>query len=220
MRIENMKGRPPLSLEQLLELASKDQRSNSWVRKDYHAHRSYLFSLDHKMQNDGVALLKRARLLWDFRCHSGQLAIARMKDHAGRELLERRNRAIWGTPHVPAFEWLLEEARKNGLDETGQMRAVIDWALRPDLYEYRPGRPLKSRVPRQPPKESPKILAQKVRWHSVADPQEPLIGKARTKRYKIRINDFPEEALFSLADESGVIWDFDDWPTVWRKETA
>lgn len=212
-----MPGRAPLSDEQILEAAAKTSKSNSWIRKEYLSHRGFLYSIDRKLRLDGVAVPQRAWQLWSARRGFVELALARMKHPAERYLLENRNVAIWGAPRVPTFERLLEEARRKGLNESGQMSAVIDWALRPDLYEYVPGRPVSSRRPRQQPERRPKILGQKISWNSVLDPREPLIGKVRAKRYKIRINDFPEEALFSLADEGGTLWDFDDWPTLWTK---
>ncbi len=60
-------------------------------------------------------------------------------------------------------------------------------------------------------------LSCKVMWSKTDDAEHPFFAKVYNENWKIRINDFPEEHLYTLIVEGVEISHFDDWPQNWSK---
>jgi len=215
--------RGTLTHRELLALASKDKRRTSWIRKDYFKHHSG-HSLNNGMIQYGTALAERARQLWKSQHDAVELAIARLKDDTDAALLRSRNLEKYGDPVGPPFEWLKDSARDKGLTERGQFEAVIQWALRPDLYEYKSTGSLdRARLMRLQPEAKildraiAKRLSKSVSWASTGNPKDPLMAKVGPKTWVIQINDFPDEPLYSLIEDGRPVAAFDDWPKSWNR---
>lgn len=54
-------------------------------------------------------------------------------------------------------------------------------------------------------------------WKATGDAEYPYEVYYDSKRYIIRVNDFPAEPFYSLVEGGDVLEDFDDWPGSWQK---
>jgi len=60
-------------------------------------------------------------------------------------------------------------------------------------------------------------LEEKVIWHKGTDPQYPYVGKYDQEECLIRLNDFPDEPLYTLIVNGAEVASFDDWPNQWER---
>jgi hypothetical protein len=56
-----------------------------------------------------------------------------------------------------------------------------------------------------------------IRWNTTEDALFPYQATINDQIWLIRINDFPDEPLYTLIIEKREIIDFDDWPKTWSK---
>lgn len=54
-------------------------------------------------------------------------------------------------------------------------------------------------------------------WKKTTDPFFPYSVCSEGKRMKLRLNDFPEEPMYTLIVDDEIIESFDDWPTAWSR---
>ena len=67
----------------------------------------------------------------------------------------------------------------------------------------------------------PHLLAYPITWELAESALIVYKAKFEGRRYSMRMNDFPEEPLYSLLDEEGnVIVDMNEWPPRWTKITT
>lgn len=57
----------------------------------------------------------------------------------------------------------------------------------------------------------------KIIWQLVNDPFYPYEGELEGAKCRIRLNDFPDEHLYTLIVEGREIASFDDWPANWSR---
>lgn len=62
-----------------------------------------------------------------------------------------------------------------------------------------------------------KLMRAAVDWEQTDDVDYPYRTTVDEIRWRIRLNDFPDEPLFSLIKEDQHVADFDDWPSHWRR---
>ena len=60
-------------------------------------------------------------------------------------------------------------------------------------------------------------LDEKVVWNRSVDPGYPFHAEFEGDRLAIRLNDFPEESLYTLMVNGEEVVSFDDWPELWPK---
>jgi hypothetical protein len=204
--------------ERLLQ-ASSDPKTPWWTRRDYILHRPMAHSADLTYVNDGTPVQGRARLGWHSRRCAIELAIARLRDPEDRRLLENRNQSKFGSPTVPSIQWLMDQAKACGGDETAQYEGVLRWVLRPDLYSYRwresGGEDFK-RLKRDQ-KGDPHLSKGKVAYSGTGDPEYPLCTDKDGKMWRIRVNEFPDLPLYTLLINDDEVMDFDNWPRNWTR---
>ena len=61
------------------------------------------------------------------------------------------------------------------------------------------------------------IFTTAIKWDRSGDSLCPYLAHLNGKIYKIRLNDFPEEPMYSLLMDGEVVESFDSWPKVWHK---
>ncbi len=54
-------------------------------------------------------------------------------------------------------------------------------------------------------------------WVETGDPEHPYQTQKFGHSLKIRLNDFPDEAMFTLLVDESSVKDFDDWPPNWKR---
>ena len=57
----------------------------------------------------------------------------------------------------------------------------------------------------------------KLVWESTGDVIYPYQATLGESTLKIRLNDFPEEIMYSLLIDNQDMVDFEDWPQTWKK---
>ena len=58
-------------------------------------------------------------------------------------------------------------------------------------------------------------LNRKVTWQESQDAEHPYQAWIGGAHWVIRINDFPDEPLYTLLIDGIPVLDFDDWPQAW-----
>lgn len=64
-------------------------------------------------------------------------------------------------------------------------------------------------------KIGPEIFKDEIHWKK--GPDTEFVYECIDKNWKIRINDFPEEVMFTLFIDNEPTLDFDDWPEYWDR---
>jgi len=52
-------------------------------------------------------------------------------------------------------------------------------------------------------------------WEKSADPEYPYRAEIEGEQCLVRLNDFPDEQLYTLLADGVAVADFDDWPSNW-----
>ena len=60
-------------------------------------------------------------------------------------------------------------------------------------------------------------LEETIIWKQGTDPEFPYEAESGSDRLLIRLNNFPEENLYTLFVNDGERFSFDDWPGQWRR---
>lgn len=54
-------------------------------------------------------------------------------------------------------------------------------------------------------------------WNRAGDPSYPFQTEFEGDRLALRLNDFPEESLYTLMVNGEEVIGFDDWPELWPR---
>ena len=60
-------------------------------------------------------------------------------------------------------------------------------------------------------------LEEKVAWKPGVDPIYPYEAELHREKLVIRLNDFPDESLYTLIVNKEEVASFDDWPEQWDR---
>ncbi len=61
------------------------------------------------------------------------------------------------------------------------------------------------------------LLAYEIQWHPTGEPEYPWAADVDGEVWKIRLNDFPDEILYTLMINGEARGDFHDWPETWSR---
>lgn len=61
------------------------------------------------------------------------------------------------------------------------------------------------------------LIRTPVEWQETDDVDFPYRARLGGVEWTIRLNDFPDEPLFTLVRNGKPLADFDDWPARWRR---
>ena len=67
-------------------------------------------------------------------------------------------------------------------------------------------------------KAATNYLAEKIDWKRTADPRHPFAAKFEGEKCVIRLNDFPDEHLYTLIVDGEEVVAFDDWSASWNRD--
>ena len=62
-----------------------------------------------------------------------------------------------------------------------------------------------------------KYLRHHLLWTRTSDPAFPWQAISPRVECRLRVNDFPQEAMYTLLVDGKEAGDFDDWPACWKK---
>jgi hypothetical protein len=74
-----------------------------------------------------------------------------------------------------------------------------------------------ARAASTPVREVRNPLLERVIWKKSADPRQPYFASHGNEVWKVRLNDFPNESLFTLIVDGAEVGDFDAWPEAWKR---
>lgn len=65
--------------------------------------------------------------------------------------------------------------------------------------------------------EALNYLAEKIVWERGKDPEHPYATIVAGDKAVVRLNDFPDESLYTLIVNDVELLDFNDWPEPWKR---
>ena len=122
------------------------------------------------------------------------------------------------TPHTygPSLRRLWLEGRRLGQSDLDGWKYVRAWAgHRPSAWENEDRRKKKG--------SSHQVsglidnLRRELSWSSTSDPFHPWATEVDGAIWRVRINDFPDELMYSLIIGNENAGDFHDWPETWQR---
>jgi len=122
------------------------------------------------------------------------------------------------TPHAygPSLRRLWLEGRRVGDSDLDGWEYIRAWAgHRPTAWEVEDRRKKKGLV--HSASDLGEKLARQLSWRSTSDPAHPWGTEVDGTSWRIRVNDFPDELMYSLIIGSESAGDFHDWPETWRR---
>lgn len=122
------------------------------------------------------------------------------------------------TPHAygPSMRRLWIEGRRAGGSDADGWKQIRAWAShRPAVWEVEDRRKKIGQSHSAP--ELGDKLARELSWRSTGDPIFPWAAEVDGNSWRVRINDFPDELMYSLMVGSESAGDFHDWPETWQR---
>jgi hypothetical protein len=122
------------------------------------------------------------------------------------------------TPHSygPSLRRLWLEGKRHGQSDLYGWKYIRAWAShRPSAWENEDRRKKKGSAHQVP--EFTANLARTLSWNSTGDPFHPWETEVDGTNWRIRINDFPDELIYSLIIGNENAGDFHDWPETWQR---
>jgi hypothetical protein len=204
-----------------LAQAAANQVSTLIARRNYLTHRTSSQTTDGAYKFQQMPLAQRAWLGWYGLHMLAETVVAGLRDGTDRQLLLLRNRSIFESPIAPTIEWIMSQVGRTGGDEIAQYENVLQWVLRPERYvnkrvdEY--GRPLEVKRIHEQPTLKDGLLRTKASWQPTKQPDWPLEARIEEKLWRLRVNEFPEDHLYTLWIDREEIGSFDNWPRAWQR---
>ena len=69
----------------------------------------------------------------------------------------------------------------------------------------------------QPAKQIDAATRRKIQWMLTGNPQAPYTAPVDGTEWRIQVNDFPAEALYTLLIDNQPIGDLEEWPAAWQR---
>ena len=115
----------------------------------------------------------------------------------------------------PSMRALWLAAQRQGRPEAEIWRDIVAWARhRPAAWALEDQRKKKGLAHTTP--ELGAFLARELSWHTTDDPEYPWATDLEGERWQVRLNDFPDDFMYSLVIDNSDVGDFHDWPEPWQ----
>jgi len=116
-------------------------KTNAEIRRWYLGQVAHIAELNEEWLEQGLSPHERAEAAWSIR-HAARLeARAMMADPIEVELLRERDRAEYGDPDGPTFDFLVQQLREAGLQGDAVYNAIIEGSYRTNVGVSRSLRP-------------------------------------------------------------------------------
>jgi hypothetical protein len=116
----------------------------------------------------------------------------------------------------PSFISLWAEAKERNLSDAKTLVYIWKWAKAwSPAWERDDERKEKGLPPVDPDLE--RRLQQVVEWHETNDMTFPWDAHTERQHWSIRLNDFPDDHMYTLLVDGAELGDFDDWPGTWNR---
>jgi hypothetical protein len=116
----------------------------------------------------------------------------------------------------PSFLSLWADAKAQGLSDPDTLAYIWKWAKAwPSAWERDDERKQKGLPPIDPEVES--RLRHVVAWRPTEDMTFPWEAHPEGRHWRIRLNDFPDDHMYTLVVNGAELGDFDNWPETWDR---
>jgi hypothetical protein len=119
----------------------------------------------------------------------------------------------------PSFFSLWADAKKQGLSDEDTARHIWHWANDPPYAWTRDDERRAQGLPAIEPRVT-KRLAEVTVWRQTGDWYTPWDTEVAGHHWQVRLNDFPDEWMYSLLIDGELVGDFHDWPEAWDRGEA
>jgi hypothetical protein len=117
----------------------------------------------------------------------------------------------------PSLRSLWAEVKRLGRSDLEAWEHLIVWGRhRPACWDRIDARK-QSGQPLVPP-DLVKRLARELVWQNQGDLDYPWAVEVKEEHWRVRLNDFPDDFMYSLLNGDEVIGDFHDWPPSWHRD--
>lgn len=135
-----------------------------------------------------------------------------------------------GNPHVeydaksiealhgygPSLRRLWTEARRQGSDDAEAWNAIVAWSRhRPAAWAAEDQRKKKGLAYAAPALGD--HLAREISWTATGDAFHPWAATVEGTPWRVRLNDFPDDVMYTLVIGETDSGSFHDWPEAWRR---
>src|SRR5262249_54980223 len=113
-------------------------------------------------------------------------------------------------PHSygPSLRALWADAKRLGKSDPDARPHIVAWARdRPACWDRR--------ADQQQAQPLAQRLAATIAWRQTSNLEYPWAAEIAGAQWRIRVNDFPDDLMYSLWIEGMSVGDFHDWPTTW-----
>jgi hypothetical protein len=132
--------------------------------------------------------------------------------HTGFDVRSPYDPHAYGT----SLRKLWNDAKRRGASDNDAWQAAVTWARhRPAVWDLEDRRRKKGQVHDSPILAD--FLSAAIIWQPTGNIDEPWQCEWDGKAARIRLNDFPDEILYSLVIDNTVFGSFHDWPESWHR---
>jgi len=235
------------AFETYRQMIENDLKHNTrdWWKDDGYAHGSYLWALmlfsewssRYRRRGETINPGFGSSKLADVNAQQALIAKQRARDSSenalvdwGPELQQLIETALQNAPHgfdVTAFDqphgygpsmralWL--EAERLGYSKTEVWRHIVTWARhRPSAWELEDQRIKKGLALVTP--DLVALLARELSWDTTGNLDYPWATKIDEERWRVYLNDFPDDFMYSLMMDGKNVGGFHDWPETWKRK--
>jgi hypothetical protein len=108
----------------------------------------------------------------------------------------------------PSLRWLWAEAKQLGKSAADAWEHIVAWGRhRPECWDRRDEQPALARR-----------LARIIAWDGNTDLDHPWAAVVDGERWQVRLNEFPDDFMYSLIVDGAAEGDFHDWPGTWQRD--
>jgi hypothetical protein len=117
----------------------------------------------------------------------------------------------------PSVRRLWLEGKRAGRSDADAWNAVLAWARhRPAAWVEEDRRKKKGKA--QTTSELAAHLAREVAWANTGDVECPWAAEVDGVRWRVRVNDFPDDYMYTLIVGDAEAGGFHDWPETWGRD--
>lgn len=96
------------------------------------------------------------------------------------------------------------------------LKSILRWARhRPAAWEEEDLRKKKKLAYTTP--ELGQLLSRELSWRATGDVDHPWTTDVAGETWRVRLNDFPDDIMYTLVIDDKVVGNFHDWPKSWRR---
>ena len=117
----------------------------------------------------------------------------------------------------PSMRQIWALAKQQGRSDADAWQSFVDWAYHTsDAWSEEDRRKKKGLSYSSP--ELGDFVGRTIDWKSTTNPDFPWCAEIDGKNWQVRLNDFPDDVMYSLVIDGMMIGSFHDWPGTWHRD--